>query len=183
MFFTHQFDLLDSFETAGPTNAVYCHQQVLEKLYEQRQDGIGKRDSLLMQRQPKLEAICREGMSNFRAAAESYEKTRSLKEALQCYRAISDFPAALELVKQLSDCPATESLEWIGKLQNLIGEPPDKFNKVVTPAEKKLLQELLEQSLGMTRRKAATKQVAVKKAVAKRAVVKTSPARTEIREW
>jgi hypothetical protein len=183
MFFTHQFDLLDSFETAGPTNAVYCHQQVREKLYEQRQDGIGKRNSLLMQRQPKLEAICREGMSNFRAAAESYEKTRSLKEALQCYRTIPDFPGALKLVKQLSDHPATESLERIGKLQNLIGERPDKFNKVVTPAEKKLLQEPLAQSLGVTRRRPTAKQVAVKKAVTKRAVVKRSPARKEIPEW
>jgi hypothetical protein len=57
----------------------------------------------------RLSNAVHEGISNFRAAAESYEKAGSLKEALQRYCTIPDFPATLELVKQLSDHPATES--------------------------------------------------------------------------
>jgi len=73
---------------------------------------------------------------------------------MACYRAIPDLQAALALLPELGDShPAGESLQWIAKLQKLIEERPDKFTKVVTPAEKKMLEGMLERGLGVTRRK------------------------------
>jgi hypothetical protein len=130
------------------------------------------------ERQPKLEAVCLEGMGDFRGAAESHLAAGNLKEALNCYRSIPDFEAALKLVREIGDHPAAETLEWISRMQQLVAERPDKFTKVVTAAEKKLLQDLLERSLGVSRRKPAQPKPAkpaVKKApaVRKRAARKT----------
>jgi len=105
------------------------------------------------ERQPKLEAVCHEGLGDLRSAAECHRAAGNLKEALNCYRSIPDLQAALTLLREMSDHPATPSLEWVAKLQALIAERPEKFTKVVTPAEKKLLEELLERSLGVKRRK------------------------------
>jgi tetratricopeptide (TPR) repeat protein len=116
------------------------------------------------ERQPKLEAICLEGLGDFRAAAECHLAAGNRKEALNCYRSIPDFEAALKLVREIGDHPAAESLEWISKLQQLIAERPDKFTKVVTAAEKKLLQDVLERGLGVSRRKPAERKATVKKA-------------------
>jgi DNA-binding phage protein len=49
----------------------------------------------------------------------------------------------------------------------LVAERPEKFTKMVTPAEKKLLEELLEKALGVNRRKAASSK-GIKKAPASR---------------
>ena len=63
----------------------------------------------------------------------------------------------------------------MSRLQTLVGERPEKFTKVVTAAEKKLLEELLERSLGVPRRKpvrtkaAGTKKAAPKKRAPKKA--------------
>jgi hypothetical protein len=48
-----------------------------------------------------------------------------------------------------------------------VAERPEKFTKMVTPAEKKLLEELLEKALGVNRRKAAPRK-SIKKAPASR---------------
>jgi len=109
----------------------------------------------LSERQPKLEAICHEGLGDFRSAAECYRAAGNLREALNCYRSVPDPEAALNLLREMGDHPATQSLEWISRLQALVAERPEKFTKVVTPAEKKLLEELLERSLGVKRRKPA----------------------------
>ena len=83
-------------------------------------------------------------------------------------------------MRELGDHPATESLEWISRLQSLISERPEKFTKVVTPAEKKLLEELLERSLGVKRKpvsaKAAGNKIPVrrKRVAVKRPVNKAS---------
>jgi hypothetical protein len=107
------------------------------------------------ERQPKLEAVCHEGMGDFRSAAECHLTAGNLKEALNCYRFIPDLETALKLVAEIGEHPAAESLQWISRLQQLVAERPEKFTKVVTPAEKKLLQELLERALGVSRRKPA----------------------------
>jgi hypothetical protein len=53
-------------------------------------------------------------------------------------------------------------------MQKLAGRRPPEFAKVMTPSEKKLLEAILEQSLGVTRKKpAARKTAAAKKAPAK----------------
>lgn len=113
---------------------------------------------------PKLEAVCLEGVGDFRAAAERYRTAGMLKEALNCYRSIPDLEAALNLVREIGEHPAAESLEWISRLKALVAERPEKFTKVVTPAEKKILEGLLEQSLGVTRRKPVPRTTARKPA-------------------
>ena len=105
--------------------------------------------------QPELEATCYEGLQDFRKAAECYKLVGDLKNALKCYRSIPDLEAALTVVRELGEHPAAESLEWIARLQRVAAERPEKFNKVVTAPEKKQLEDLLERSLGVTRRKLA----------------------------
>jgi hypothetical protein len=131
------------------------------------------------ERQPKLEAVCLEGMGDFRAAAECHLAAGSVKEALNCYRSIPDFEAALKLVREIGDHPAAESLEWLSKMQQLVAERPDKFTKIVTPAEKKLLQEVLERGLGVSRRKPAQPKPAAKKAPIVRKRVAKAPKKKE----
>lgn len=117
----------------------------------------------LPNRDPKLEALCYEGVGDFRSAAECHVAAGNLKEALNCYRSVPDLQAALKLVGEIGEHPAAESLQWISKLQGLVAERPEKFTKVVTAAEKKMLEELLERSLGVARRKPAPRKAAAKK--------------------
>jgi hypothetical protein len=59
---------------------------------------------------------------------------------------------------------------WLAKVQGLVAERPQNFTKTVTAAEKKLLQEILEKALGVSRPKAAPRRVTRKStAPAKRA--------------
>ncbi|MGH9471020.1 MAG: hypothetical protein ACRD1N_11855 [Terriglobia bacterium] len=94
----------------------------------------------LPERQPKLEAICHEGLGDSRLAAESYRATGNLKEALNCYRAIPDLDAALSVSHELGDHPAAASLEWMAQLSELISKRPEKFSRVMTAGEKQLLR-------------------------------------------
>jgi len=122
----------------------------------------------LPERQPKLEAACHEGLGDFRRAAECHIENGNRKDALDCYRSIPDLEAALKLVVEMGDHPAAASLRWISELRELASKRPDKFSKVVMPAEKKLLEEILERSLGVTRRKPAARKAAAKKPGASR---------------
>ena len=117
----------------------------------------------LADRSHKLEAACHEGLADYRSAAESHKANGNFKEALNCYRSIPDLEAALQLLAQVDDHPAAESLRWMAEIQQLVGKRPDKFTKLVTPAEKKLLEEILERSLGVTRRKPVPRKAAAKK--------------------
>jgi hypothetical protein len=118
----------------------------------------------LPERQPKQEAVCHEGLHDFRRAAECYRQAGDIKSALNCYRAIPDLDAALQLLPELRDNhPAVTSIEWMSRIQKLIAERPANFNRVVTPAEKKLLEQMLEQGLGVVRRKPAPRKAAVKR--------------------
>jgi hypothetical protein len=128
---------------------------------------------LLPERQPRTEAVCHEGLGNFREAAECFVLAGSKKDALRCYRLIPDIPKALELAREVADDATAESLEWIGKLRELVDQRPEKFTKVVSPAEKKILEQLLEQALGVTRQKPAAKKAAGAK---KAAAAKKAPA-------
>ena len=107
----------------------------------------------LPERQPKLEASCQQALGDFRGAAESHLAAGNLREALSCYRSVPDLERTLKLVGQIGEYPAAESLQWIARLQELVAKRPEKFTKHVTPAEKELLQDLLERALGVTRRK------------------------------
>ena len=120
----------------------------------------------LPERQPAIEATCHEGLRDFRRAAECHQLGGNLKEALNCYRSIPDFKAALKLVGEMGDHPAADSLRWISEMEQLVSRRPEKFTKVVTTAEKKLLEEILERSLGVARRKPVPRKTAAKKAAA-----------------
>jgi hypothetical protein len=135
---------------------------------EKRFDAALAELRALPERQPKLEAACHEGLSNYRAAADCYLLAGDRKEALRCYRTVPDLKAALSLAVEMGGHPAAESLEWIAKLQTLVSQRPEKFTKVVTAEEKKALEELLERALGVSRRKPVVKKAVAKKSPAPR---------------
>ena len=117
----------------------------------------------LPERQPKQEALCHEGLNDFAAAAEAYLAAGDRKEALRCYRAIPDFERTLALLEEIGDHPAADSLRWVNQMRKLASERPPEFTKVMTPSEKKLLESVLEQSLGVTRKKPAARKAAATK--------------------
>jgi hypothetical protein len=106
---------------------------------------------------PKLIAECRERLGEFEAAAIEYLKAGSPKDALRCYRSVPDFGKALELLQGMPDHPARASMDWLRRMRDLAAERPEEFSKTILPGEKKLLEQILEASLGATRKKAAAK--------------------------
>jgi hypothetical protein len=146
---------------------------IKDKLFRQALAALRE----LPERQPKQEAVCHEGLGDFRSAAECHREAGELKEALNCYRSIPDLDAALKLLGEIGEHPAGESLEWFSRLRQLVAERPEKFTKMVTPAEKKLLEEMLERALGVTRRKAAPRKAVKKKPTAPRKQVRKTEAR------
>jgi AAA domain len=130
----------------------------------------------LPKKQPRQEASCLEGMGDLRGAAKCHLDSGNAKEALRCYRSIPDFDQALKLVNATEGHPALESLKWIDSLRGLVAQRPDNFNRVVTPAEKKLLEELLGKALGVTVRKPATKKSPAKKFASPRKKTVRKPA-------
>ena len=157
-------------------------QRAIQLLLKERQFAVALEIlRSLGQRQPKLEAACYEGLSDFRQAAECHMAAGNQKEALACYRSVPDLEKAMMLIGEMGDQPAGESLRWISELRALAMKRPDKFSKVILPAEKKLLEEILERSLGVNRvkpsaRKATSKKItAPKKSVRKAAKRASNP--------
>jgi tetratricopeptide (TPR) repeat protein len=121
----------------------------------------------LPERKSELEAKCLEETGAHREAAELYRSLGKLKEALSCYRALPDFDAAAALIRDLGDHPAAQSYEWLQKMRQVLEQRPENFNRVMQPSEKKLLEQMLEQGLGIKRRQpAARKKPAARKAPA-----------------
>ena len=77
-----------------------------------------------------------------------------------------------ELKKPHTAAPA---LEWVAAMQALAAKRPDNFNRVVKAEEKKLLESVLESSLGVQRKKPAAKKAATKKPAVKKVAVKKVP--------
>ncbi|MDQ6678580.1 MAG: hypothetical protein M3Z09_14940 [Acidobacteriota bacterium] len=119
-------------------------------------------------RQLREEAACHEGLGDFRAAAEAHLAAGERKEALQCFRKVPDFERTLALLDEMGDHPAADSLRWVREMQKLADRRPPDFSKVITPSEKKLLETILEQSLGATRKKPVPRKAAAKKGPVKR---------------
>jgi hypothetical protein len=117
---------------------------------------------------PSLRLSACKGLAIY--AAQCHAAGGDLKEALLCYRTIPGLHEALKLVGKIGEAPAAESLHWIAKVQRLVAERPENFTRMVTTAEKKLLQELLEKALGVSRPKAAPPGAAKKSAVPRRRV-------------
>ena len=126
-------------------------------------------------RQPRDEAACHEGLNDFRAAADAWLAAGDQKEALQCFRKVPDFEQTLALLDQIGDHPAADSLRWVRDMQALAAKRPPEFAKVMTAPEKKLLESILEQGLGVARKKPAPRKAAAtkKKATVKRATKKS----------
>jgi hypothetical protein len=127
---------------------------------------------------PKLLAECREGLGEFEAAAAGYLEAGRPQDALRCYRSIPDFDKALGLLDAVGNHPARESLLWVRRMRDLAAQRPPDFAKALLPPEKKLLEEVLESALGVTRKKAAAKRApAAKKkpAAPKKSVVVRKP--------
>ena len=61
-------------------------------------------------------------------------------------------------------------------MQSLAAKRPDNFNRLVKPEEKKLLEQLLESSLGVQRKAPAAKKPTAKKAAVKKAPPRKRPA-------
>lgn len=134
--------------------------------------ALGLLKDLPGDRRLRDEAACHEGLGDFRAAAEVWLQAGERGEALQCFRKIPDFERALTLLDEIGEHPAKDSLRWVNEMRKLASQRPAEFSKVMTPSEKKLLESILEQSLGVARKKpAARKAAAKKKAPAK----KTAP--------
>jgi len=68
-------------------------------------------------------------------------------------------------VRKAGDHPAQESLKWIARLRAMVEERPEKFSKVVTTAEKKMLEQLLKRALRVTRRQTPPRTTAIKRRV------------------
>jgi hypothetical protein len=117
----------------------------------------------LPERRPREEAACHEGLGDFHAAAEAWLAAGERKDALQCFRKIPDFERTLALLDEIGEHPAADSLRWVSEMQKLASRRPAEFAKVMTPPEKKLLEAILEQSLGITRKKPAVRKAAAKK--------------------
>jgi hypothetical protein len=52
-----QGSLIDTFETSRPANAVFCHQDFLEKLALHYRDAVGKRAAFLRKPRPSVPPI------------------------------------------------------------------------------------------------------------------------------
>ncbi len=160
------YEVLDLPDRIGRVQRI--RQSAIQMLIKERKFALALAAlGTLAERPSKLEAICLEGMGDFRGAAQCHMATGNLKDALTCYRSVPDLEATLKLVSEVGEYAAAESLRWISRLQQLVAERPEKFTKMVTPAEKKLLEELLEKALGVSRRKAAPR-TGIKKAPASR---------------
>lgn len=107
---------------------------------------------------PKLLAQCHEGLGQLELAATEFLSVGLVGEALRCYRAVPDFGKSLELLDRVGEHPAKDSLLWVRRIQELAAERPANFTKVMLPAEKKLLEQILETSLGASRKKPAAKR-------------------------
>ena len=127
----------------------------------------------LPERNYKLEAICHEGSNDFAAAAEAHQAAGNFDAAIDAYRRVPNLSKTLAAMT-LSKKPhaAAPALEWITAMQSLAAKRPDNFNRVVKPEEKKLLEQLLESSLGVQRKAPAAKKAAAKKTAAKKAAAK-----------
>ena len=119
-------------------------------------------------RDHNAEAVCYEGLGVYTRASELYRELGDMASAIRCLRSIPDFDAAYDLMREAGDHPAAESYEWLRKLNAVIAEKPEKFNRVMLGSEKKLLEKTLADALGVVR-KSAAKRVATKKAAAKKA--------------
>jgi hypothetical protein len=142
----------------------HLREMVLRELMGQCafQDALGVL-AILPDADPKLTAECLEGLGELETAAAHFLKAGSTSDALRCYRAIPNLEKSLALLEEMGSHPARESLEWLRRMRDLAAERPGEFTKVLLPAEKKLLEQVLEAGLGISRKKAAAPKAPARK--------------------
>jgi len=131
----------------------------------------------LPERDPALEAECHSELGRFAEAAELYRQVGNAKAALDCYRRVPDFENAAALIREVGEHSAGESYEWLLRFRQLVAERPANFNRVMIEPEKKVLEQMLEEALGVARKKPGAKKAA-KKTVSKSAVKKAAAPRS-----
>ncbi|MBY0505099.1 MAG: hypothetical protein K2X03_14400 [Bryobacteraceae bacterium] len=109
---------------------------------------------------PGAEAECLVALERFAEAAAKFRDAGNLKSALDCYRRVPDFDNAAALIGQLGTHSAAGSYEWLLRLRQLVQERPENFNRIMLEPEKKVLEQLLEQALGVARKKPSLKKKA-----------------------
>ena len=129
----------------------------------------------LPERHPELEAECLEGLGRFGPAAETWRAAGKLKEALACYRSVPDFDAAAALIREVPSHAAAPSYLWLEKLRSVVAERPQNFNRVMQASEKKVLEQMLEQALGVARKQPVARKAVARKAPAKRKKPQSGP--------
>jgi hypothetical protein len=96
-------------------------------------------------RQLPLEAVCLEGLGSWAEAAACCREAGLLAQALRCYREAGDIPSAAALLKEIEEPEASAALDWIERLRELVSQRPAGLCQQLTPAERKVLEELAQQ--------------------------------------
>jgi tetratricopeptide (TPR) repeat protein len=118
---------------------------------------------LMKERRKEIEAECLEAIGEYGKAGEAYRSLGKLKEALACYRSAPDFESAVALIREIPEHPAAQSYDWLMRLKTLVDQRPENFSRVMTTPEKKILERMLEQALGVSRKKPAARKMTAKK--------------------
>ena len=121
----------------------------------------------------KTEATCLEKTGAYGAAAAIHRENGDLASAVDCYREVPDIVAAYELMRRMPEAhPAREAYDWMLQVKDVFAKRPANFNKVMLAAEKKSLESMLEQGLGVQRKGPVAKKVTAKKEAAKKVAAK-----------
>ncbi len=133
----------------------------------------------LPERNYKLEAQCLEKEKRFAEAAARFRLAGDMASALECFRRVPDFQQAFALLQEMPQHPARDAYQWLVRMQALLAERPEKFNRLMLPEEKKVLETMLEQALGVARKKPAPRKsaAAAKSGAKKAAAPKKSPSK------
>jgi hypothetical protein len=97
------------------------------------------------ERQLPLEALCAEGLGRWAEAAACYREAGQPAQALHCYREAGDIASAAALLKEIEEPEASAALEWVERLRELVSQRPAGLCQQLTPAERKVLEELAQQ--------------------------------------
>ncbi len=106
---------------------------------------------LYAEHQPKLVALCYEGLQRYGLAAETHRKNGNLKDALRNYRAVPDLTKTMEVMREMGGHPAEESVAWMLDVDGVLKRRPQGFGKAATEAEKTFIAQLLESNMGAPR--------------------------------
>lgn len=119
----------------------------------------------------KTEALCLAKIGAFDLAAKLYQESGDFESAIDCLRQIPDIESAYGLMRAMPGAHAArESYDWMVQVREVFAKRPANFNRVMLGAEKKALEVMLEQGLGVQRKLPVKRAAAATKKKATRAV-------------